>query len=77
MEAVGRLAAGVAHDFNNILTVILGNTSMQLRNPHLDEKLRSSLHQVERAAERATGFDPPASRLQPQANDSASTPRAQ
>ncbi len=56
MEAVGRLAAGVAHDFNNILTVILGNTSMQLRNPHLDEKLCASLQQVERAAERATAL---------------------
>ena len=56
MEAVGRLAAGVAHDFNNILTVILGNTSMQLRNPHLDEKLSASLHQVARAAERATAL---------------------
>src|SRR6267143_2560378 len=56
MEAVGRLAAGVAHDFNNILTVILGNTSTQLRNPHLDEKLSASLRQVERAAERATAL---------------------
>ena len=54
MESVGRLAAGVAHDFNNILTVILGNTSLQLRNPRLDEKLTASLHQVVRAAERAT-----------------------
>ncbi len=56
MEAVGRLAAGVAHDFNNILTVILGNTSLQLRNPHLDEKLNTSLQHVERAAERATAL---------------------
>ncbi len=56
MEAVGRLAAGVAHDFNNILTVILGNTSLQLRNAQLDEKLSSSLQQVEQAAERATAL---------------------
>jgi signal transduction histidine kinase len=56
MEAVGRLAAGVAHDFNNILTVILGNTALQLRNPNLDERLNISLQQVERAAERATAL---------------------
>ena len=56
MEAVGRLAAGVAHDFNNILTVILGNTSMQLRNPRLDEKLATSLNHVQCAAERATAL---------------------
>ena len=56
MEAVGRLAAGVAHDFNNILTVILGNSTLQLSNPGVDDKLAVSLHQITRAAERATAL---------------------
>jgi two-component system, cell cycle sensor histidine kinase and response regulator CckA len=56
MEAVGRLAAGVAHDFNNILTVILGNTTMQLSQPGLDDKMMRSLQQVVRAAEQASAL---------------------
>ena len=56
MEAVGRLAAGVAHDFNNILTVILGNTSLPLRNPKLDPKVAAALKRVVHAAERATAL---------------------
>ena len=57
MEAVGRLAAGVAHDFNNMLTVILGYASMmQNGSPQLDEKLASYLRQVEQAAVRATAL---------------------
>jgi len=57
MEAVGRLAAGVAHDFNNMLTVILGYASMiQNGSPRLDAKLASYLRQVEQAAERATAL---------------------
>ena len=56
MEAVGRLAAGVAHDFNNILTVILGNSTMHLTKGTLDDKLASSLRQVVRAAEQATAL---------------------
>lgn len=39
MEAVGRLAAGVAHDFNNILSVITGNADLLLGDSP-DEKLR-------------------------------------
>jgi PAS domain S-box-containing protein len=57
MEAVGRLAAGVAHDFNNMLTVILGYASMmQNSTPQLDGKLASYLRQVEQAAGRATAL---------------------
>ncbi len=55
MEAIGRLAAGVAHDFNNMLTVILGYASiMQNGSPRLEGKLANYLRQVEQAAERAT-----------------------
>jgi len=52
MEAIGRLAGGVAHDFNNILTVILGNAT------HLLERTGPSVEgqEVIRAAERAANL---------------------
>lgn len=53
MEAVGQLAAGIAHDLNNLLTVILGNTSLQLGASPLDKALEHSLRQIDRAGERA------------------------
>src|SRR4029077_2810377 len=53
MEAVGRLAGGVAHDFNNMLTVISGYTRMILDElPPLDP-LREYADEVGRAADRA------------------------
>ncbi len=57
MEAIGQLAGGVAHDFNNILTAILGNAELSLGilKPELpaDDPLVSGLRQVEQAAQRA------------------------
>ena len=57
MEAMGRLAAGVAHDFNNMLTVILGYASiLQSGDPPLDADSTASLRQVEQAGERAAAL---------------------
>ncbi len=53
-ESAGPFATGFAHDFNNILTVILGNASFELCKRDLDTELSGSLRQVVLAAERAT-----------------------
>ena len=53
MEAVGQLAAGVAHDFNNILTVIQGNTSLLQDQLRQDPACAESLNDIAIAAERA------------------------
>ena len=51
MESVGRLAGGVAHDFNNMLGVILGHTEMALEEIDPSAPLYSSLQAVQHAAE--------------------------
>jgi two-component system cell cycle sensor histidine kinase/response regulator CckA len=54
MQAFGQLAAGVAHDFNNVLTVIQGNVSLLLTAPlspaERDSASAETFHAVERAA---------------------------
>jgi PAS domain S-box-containing protein len=53
MESVGRLAGGVAHDFNNMLTVILGHTQLALMGAELPDPLKSNLEEIRRAADRS------------------------
>jgi len=56
MEAIGQLAGGVAHDFNNMLTVIRGYAQCLLTDPMLDHKVRGPLQQIDGAAERAANL---------------------
>ncbi len=56
MEAVGRLASGVAHDFNNILGVVIGYGEVVLRSLVSDDPLRSKVEEILKAAERAAAL---------------------
>ena len=53
LEALGTLAGGVAHDFNNILAAILGNTRLALMDAQGQPEIVQSLEEIRRAAHRA------------------------
>ena len=56
MEAVGRLAGGVAHDFNNILQAIFGFCGILLDGMPETETLRRDVDEIKNAADRAAGL---------------------
>ncbi len=56
MESVGRLAGGVAHDFNNMLSVILGYTAMALEKTDPTDSRYKDLQEVHTAATRSAAI---------------------
>ena len=56
LEAIGRLAGGVAHDFNNALTIILGFADMIAMQIGPDKPMGHDLAEIRRAAEHAAGL---------------------
>lgn len=56
LEAVGKLVSAVAHDFNNVLTVVLTSSSLVLRDERLSRQGRADVQAIQRAAERAVGL---------------------
>jgi PAS domain S-box-containing protein len=56
MEAIGRLAGGVAHDFNNVLTAIFGYVDLLLDAMDPADERRADAEEIKRAASRAAGL---------------------
>ncbi len=53
IESVGRLAGGVAHDFNNMLGVILGHTELAMEKTQGNQSLCADLNAIQKAAKRS------------------------
>ena len=56
LEIIGQLAGGVAHDFTDLLTAILGYTDLSLRRGDVGDSVRHNLEETKKAAERAASL---------------------
>ena len=56
MEAIGRLARGVAHDFNNVLAAIIGSGDLLQMQLHEDDPAREEAREIQKAAERGASL---------------------
>lgn len=56
LEAVGRLAGGISHDFNNLLTAIMGYSELTLRQLPSEDPLRRNIQEIKRASDRAASL---------------------
>jgi PAS domain S-box-containing protein len=56
MEVIGRLAGGVAHDFNNILTVINGHCDLLIKEPFDSDSVSKNIRAIKKAGERAASL---------------------
>ena len=56
MDAIGRLAGGLAHDFNNLITAINGFSDLLLMNLHRGDPLRHHVDEIKKAGQRAASL---------------------
>jgi signal transduction histidine kinase len=56
MEVIGQLAGGVAHDFNNILAVIMGYSDLMMQEFGPDDPIHKNVAEIRHAADRAAGL---------------------
>lgn len=56
MEAMGRLAGGISHDFNNLLSVVVGYSDLMLASLSADDPMRKRVEEIKKAGHRAASL---------------------